>query len=344
MLNLNQSRDTESPTSSLSRADAIEYMRLKESFIHSQSSRTRDRRGNTFKQEIETIIRFVDSRQEDRELRALATGLIRNGSYLCVNSQRLKLFVRRCKSSINNGFQQLGFESVKSRSCSNACLTSALPSIASQTNLGRQWTVRCIEKPVSSNGTTQATLPISQEAPPPSIPASHALGSPPKSGNSTFQHQLLLERPKSAAPFVRSLLPIPILTSKSPLPIPKIIGQNSSSINTINSFSSIPVQQNAPPITPFLVDIPPPEQEDTFNEFTTQSNDVFSSWDLNIETLDNSTSTSTESSLNGAVASSSNSSSFSSEMSGQDSVFSFDQTSADLHPFDDMAFKLFCFE
>ena len=175
----NNARDLTDPFCALSRADACEYTRLQESFIRTQNAHVRDRRVSSFKQEIDSIIRFVDSRPEDRELRALATGLVRTGSYLCVNSQRLKNFVRRCKSSINNGFQHLGFDSVKSRTRSNSCLAAALPSIATQSNLGRQWTVRCID-------------------------------------------QIVLERPKSAAPVIRNPLPMPILNAKEPLPVPKI--------------------------------------------------------------------------------------------------------------------------
>lgn len=338
---LNQPRDLTSIINSLSRADASQYSMLKQSFIHSQNSRTRDRRGNTFKQEIDSIIRFVDSRQEDRELRALATGLIRTGSYLCVNSQRLKLFVRRCKSSINNGFQQLGFESVKSRSRSNACLTAALPSIANQTNLGRQWTVRCIEKSGPPSATPQIGASIAHESPVSISPNSIITDSP--TGFSTFQ-QMARERPKSAAPFVKSLLPVPILTSKSPLPMPKIMCSSNN-----GSYSSLPVQQNSSSTmtSPFLLDIAPPVQEDTLNDFQSQSNDIFSSWDLNFGLFGASSPTSTQatpikSSSLSEAASSNNTSSFSSEMApNQDSAFSFDQLSMDLHPFDDTNFTAF---
>ena len=332
---LDQQGDLPSIIDSLSRADASQYSLLKQSFIHSQNSRSRDRRGNTFKQEIDSIIRFVDSREEDRELRALATGLIRTGSYLCVNSQRLKLFVRRCKSSINNGFQQLGFESVKSRSRSNQCLTAALPSIANQSNLGRQWTVRCIDKPEQLSGTMHTTDSHPHDTPVPSI--SPLIGQ----SNTTFQ-QMIIERPKSAAPFVKSLLPVPILTSKSPLPIPKIIGPNNS------SFSSLPTQHTTPSsniTTPFLLDIAPPVQEDSLNDFQMQSNDIFSSWDMNFGSLETSSSNSAQSiiakpSSQSEVTSSTNS--LSSEiLQNQDPIFSFDQLSMDLHPFDDTAFTSF---
>ncbi|OHT12586.1 hypothetical protein TRFO_03596 [Tritrichomonas foetus] len=223
-MKLNLARDIPDPSFSLSRADAIEYAKIQESFIHSQNARVRDRRGNSFKNELDTIIRFVDSRPEDRELRALATGLVRTGSYLCVNSQRLKNFVHRCKSSINNGFQQLGFDSVKSRSRSNACLAAALPSIANQSNLGRQWTVRCIEKyNLQPQPTDQSLLPQS----------------------------FSIERPKSVVPVIRTPLPIPILSSKNPLPVPKIDQLRSNrpisptfNIPLINNHASIGISEN----------------------------------------------------------------------------------------------------
>lgn len=275
MLPFDQQRELPEPTITLSRADAAEYCRLKESFVHSQNSGIRDRRGNSFKNEIETIIRYVDRRPEGRESRALATGLIRAGSFLCVNSQRLKSFVCRCKSSINNGFQQLGYESVKARNQANSCLASTLPSLSKNNpNLSRQWTVRTMEtskNPIAVIHSTSSAR-LKHEIPMTDLSKVNQIESLELTPHLAFPNfALQIERPKSAAPCVRPLLPVPILTSKSPLPIPKI---NNIPINSIHqsvhqpplakSASSIPMpSENIQPL-PFLEEIEPPLQEEYF--------------------------------------------------------------------------------
>ena len=165
------------------------------------------------------------------------------------------------------------------KSRSNACLTASLPSIANQTNLGRQLTVRCIEKQGPPVGTTQTANSLLHDSP---LSPTNSVLLDSSTSYSAFQ-QMMRERPKSAAPYVKSLLPVPIMTSKSPLPMPKITGSLNNS-----SFSSLPVQQNSPSsniTTPFLLDIAPPVQEESLNDFQTQTNDIFSSWDLNHKNL-----------------------------------------------------------
>lgn len=214
------------------------------------------------------------------------------------------------------------------KSRSNACLTASLPSIANQTNLGRQLTVRCIEKQGPPVGTTQTANSLLHDSP---LSPTNSVLLDSSTSYSTFQ-QMMRERPKSAAPYVKSLLPVPIMTSKSPLPMPKITGSLNNS-----SFSSLPVQQNSPSsniTTPFLLDIAPPVQEESLNDFQTQTNDIFSSWDLNFGLFGNSSPSTPPSQKSSSI--SERVSSNNSEM--QDSVFPYDQLSMDLPPFDDTNF------
>ena len=132
------------PTDLLSRIDAEEYRRLRESF---SSPATHDRHQATFQQEIKNIIQFVERSKEGREERALAAGLVYTGTYFCVNTQQLKKLIGRCKSSINSGFQQMGFLSMKMKTRARSCLLAALPSLLNDTGSSRQWTVRAYSSP-----------------------------------------------------------------------------------------------------------------------------------------------------------------------------------------------------
>lgn len=123
---------------SLSQQDRDEYNRLRDSFGLQQQNR----HSYTFQQEITKILMFVDRTSENREQRAIAAGLFYSGSYFCVNTQQLKKLICRCKSSINNGFQQLGYTTIKVKPRVSSCLKASLPSVASNPSLCRQWTVR----------------------------------------------------------------------------------------------------------------------------------------------------------------------------------------------------------
>ena len=144
------------PTESLSRADADEYRRLRDSF---SASSPHDRHQATFQQEIKNIVQFVERSKEGREERALAAGLVYTGTYFCVNTQQLKKLIGRCKSSINSGFQQMGFLSVKMKTRARSCLFSALPSLANDASGARQWTVRSY--PPAVFGMKQGMVPLS---------------------------------------------------------------------------------------------------------------------------------------------------------------------------------------
>jgi len=126
----------------LSPDDLSEFNKLKEYFHQQQSTKQSDRHVSSFPQEIQKIIMFIERRVDDRENRAIASGLAYNGSFICVNTRQLKHFIGRCKSSINSGFQQLGYSSLKTKSRAHACLLSVLPSLSNDVISSRQWTVR----------------------------------------------------------------------------------------------------------------------------------------------------------------------------------------------------------
>ncbi|OHT12710.1 hypothetical protein TRFO_17438 [Tritrichomonas foetus] len=127
----------------LSPADQNEYNKLMNYFENVQNARIREYSHLiSFQKEINLILDFVNCRSEGREIRALHVGLAQNENFIGVNSQKLKALMHRCKSSINNSFQQLGYDSIKSRTKANTYLLSILPSIANNSNAGRQWTVR----------------------------------------------------------------------------------------------------------------------------------------------------------------------------------------------------------
>ena len=120
--------------------DLTEFLTLKE-FFKTQSLKS-ERHSTSFYQEISKVLQFIDRKADDKEKRSFACGLAFNNYYFCVNTRQLKHFISRCKSSINSGFQNIGYHSLKLKSKSNSLLLSVLPSLSSDVLSSRQWTIR----------------------------------------------------------------------------------------------------------------------------------------------------------------------------------------------------------
>jgi hypothetical protein len=70
------------------------------------------------------------------------TGIAFAGPFICVNTRLLKSFLGRCKSSINGGFQQLGYVAIRTKTKAHACILAIMRSLANDSNVMRQWSVR----------------------------------------------------------------------------------------------------------------------------------------------------------------------------------------------------------
>ena len=126
----------------LSQDDKDEFMRLRSTFQHGQKISSKDRRIVTFSKELNLLIRYLERSSENLEARCVLIGVCFVGPYVCVNTRQLKSFLCRCKSSINGSFQQLGYVALRTKAKARECVITALPSLQSNQNILRQWTVR----------------------------------------------------------------------------------------------------------------------------------------------------------------------------------------------------------
>ena len=127
----------------LSQNDKAEFLKLRNQLHQSQKTSVKDRRLVSFSNEMTTILQFLEQSETGRECRCILAGVAFAGPFICVNTRQLKNFLGRCKSSINGSFQQLGYVAVRTKSKAKSCVLSVIPSLASDPNLLRQWTVRC---------------------------------------------------------------------------------------------------------------------------------------------------------------------------------------------------------
>jgi hypothetical protein len=117
-------------------------------------------------------MRFIGSAPGGREDRAKVAGLAAAGPFIAVNTQQLKGLIGRCKSSINNGLQESGYLTVKTRTKSRECILLILPSLKMDPGAMRHWSLRftrtgAAPMPIELQGTDFPLLgddDLSQEA------------------------------------------------------------------------------------------------------------------------------------------------------------------------------------
>lgn len=129
--------------SKLSESDKEAYLRLRDFFHNYQRSSSKDKRVISFQNELIEVLKFIQRREDDSDLRAICTGVGFGAQFICVNTRQLKNFMGRCKSSINGSFQQLGYFAFKAKMKARQCILTILPNLQNDQLLMRQWTVRC---------------------------------------------------------------------------------------------------------------------------------------------------------------------------------------------------------
>ena len=166
--------------------DKNEYQILRDSFHQQHLMHSKGRSNSfSFQNDLRNVLAYIERNPENQEARSIVCGVWFGNSYVCVNTRQLKYLIGKCKSSINNGFQHLGYVSSKSKV--RNCLISSLPNLLNDPTLMRQWTVRCAD----SNA-----LPI-------------------KKLLMSSQQRPLLPTPQINLNFHREALPVPLFLSQS---------------------------------------------------------------------------------------------------------------------------------
>jgi hypothetical protein len=126
----------------LSEHDRHQYNELRLFFRQQQKDCLRERRTSPFTGEIIAILAFTDQKTPGRDHRCIVSGIAGAGPFVAVNTQQFKHFIGRCKSSINSGFQQIGYDVVRNRAKARESIWSIIPELRAEPGFIRQWTVR----------------------------------------------------------------------------------------------------------------------------------------------------------------------------------------------------------
>ena len=122
--------------------DKAEFIRLRNQLHSYQKPTGKDPRVVTFRKELLSVLQFTERDEAHREERCILTGIAFAGPLICVNTRLLKNFLGRCKSSINGGFQQMGYVAIRTKGKARTCIVTVMKPLTSDPALLRQWTVR----------------------------------------------------------------------------------------------------------------------------------------------------------------------------------------------------------
>jgi hypothetical protein len=128
--------------SELGEYDRQRYHELRLFFKQQQKDFVRECRPAPFSAELMAILSYIDHQRAGRDQRCIVCGIACGGPLVCVNAQQLKHLVGRCKSSINNGFQQIGYEVMRDRIVGRDAILAMIPELHADPPAIRQWTVR----------------------------------------------------------------------------------------------------------------------------------------------------------------------------------------------------------
>lgn len=128
----------------LSDYDKQTYNDLRVHFRQQQKQHLKERKTTPFANEILCILDWIDHQPQGHDDRCIVAGIAFAGPFICVNTQQLKNLVCRCKSSINSGFQQIGYDALRSREKVREAILAIIPALRTEPSCMRQWTVRCV--------------------------------------------------------------------------------------------------------------------------------------------------------------------------------------------------------
>jgi hypothetical protein len=91
---------------------------------------------------MDQIRQYVIRHTDDDWKRSLVCGILWMPNAIAVSTRRLRRLMGKCKSSINHGFQSIGYETATMTSSHATELTRAFPALGRTCGEIRQWTIR----------------------------------------------------------------------------------------------------------------------------------------------------------------------------------------------------------
>jgi hypothetical protein len=130
------------PFDQLSHNDQLEYRKLKESFALPRWQTPRNGAAETFQRMLTTVRQFVMKGDEEDAKRAMVAGIMWTDVGVVLNTRDFSKMTGRSKSSINGGFQSMGYGTLPIGHGIPTELMKAFPTGHCKFSTLRHWTVR----------------------------------------------------------------------------------------------------------------------------------------------------------------------------------------------------------
>ena len=128
----------------LSYPDQEEYHKLKEKIHEIVERNGRSRFCKGFGEIVNKIKSYIVKGDQDDAKRSLVCGILwlDNDSQLALNTKELCFLIGKCKSTVNAGFQSLGYKTSPINPESAAKLAETFPFLKERFEFARKWTLR----------------------------------------------------------------------------------------------------------------------------------------------------------------------------------------------------------
>lgn len=145
---MDKNRDCRNPMylNHLSEYDKEAYMRLRNEINLAISINGRTKFCSLFSEIINKIRKYVVRDDKMDDSRSLVCGIVWMGDTIAINTRQLMCAINKCKSSINSGFQAIGYSTVSMDPTSASNLVKHFPFMKDNLNETRQWTLRRLVK------------------------------------------------------------------------------------------------------------------------------------------------------------------------------------------------------
>ena len=126
----------------LNEEDKNEFYLLQKKINYICSSNSKSKFITLFDEIILNIKKYINKNDENDSKRSLVCGIIWINDFLAINTRQLIITISKCKSSINSGFQEIGYLNSNMNSEVASLLIKKFPFLKNNLIESRQWTLR----------------------------------------------------------------------------------------------------------------------------------------------------------------------------------------------------------
>lgn len=134
-----------------------EYLSLKTAIQKLLNDSGKAKFTKVFGEVTDLIEDFIAHDKSNTHVRSLVCGYFYINNFLAINTRQLMSLIGKCKSSVNSGFQSIGYKVIPMDAESAVTLMKTFPFMKNQINLTRQWTLRT-KGPVPKEESSIATV------------------------------------------------------------------------------------------------------------------------------------------------------------------------------------------